>query len=80
MEAQPTIQPNGSRKKSVRSETKLLLSRFEAAEMLSISPRAVDYLIANNELCTRRIGSRVLIPVQALRAFARSDHPQRLAS
>jgi len=80
MEVQPTIRQNGSLKKSVRSEDKLLLSRLEAAEMLSVSPRTVDYLIANKELSVRRIGSRVLIPVQALRAFVRSDHTQRLAS
>jgi excisionase family DNA binding protein len=65
-------------KKSVLSEDKLLLSRQEAAALLSISQRALDYLIANKVLVTRRIGSRVLIPVQDLRRFARADHPERL--
>jgi hypothetical protein len=29
---------------------------------------------------TRRIGSRVLIPISELQRFARADHPGRLAS
>jgi hypothetical protein len=47
-------------RKAVRSEAKLLLSRSEAAELLSISQRAFDYLIASRMLPTRRIGTRVL--------------------
>jgi len=76
-----TLEPRNSRsaKKPVRSEDKLLLSRQEAAELLSISQRALDYLIANKMLSIRRIGSRVLVPLQDLRRFARADHPQRLA-
>jgi excisionase family DNA binding protein len=58
---------------------KLLLRRGEAAEFLSISVRAVDYLLANGQLTFRRIGSRTLIPLTELRRFARRDHPQRLA-
>ena len=46
--------------------------------MLSISPRAIDYLVANKRLASRRIGSRVLIPTSDLRRFSRSDHPQPL--
>jgi excisionase family DNA binding protein len=67
-------------KKPVRSEEKLLVSRREAAAWLSISQRAIDYLIANNSLPTKRIGSRVLIPTRELRRFAGQDHPRRLAS
>jgi excisionase family DNA binding protein len=67
-----------SEKKSIRSEDKLLLSRQEAAALLSISKRSLDYLIANKVLTTRRIGSRVLIPVHDLQRFARTNHPQRL--
>ena len=66
-------------RKAVRSEAKLLLSRSEAAELLSISQRALDYLIASRMLPTKRIGTRVLIPQQDLQRFARADHPQRLA-
>ena len=47
--------------------------------MLSISVRGVDYLIAAKRLSTRRIGTRVLIPIEDVRKFARSDHPERLA-
>jgi hypothetical protein len=39
--------------------------------MLSISQRALDYLIATRRLPTRRIGGRVLIPVSELRKYAR---------
>ena len=60
-------------------EEKLLVGREEAAEMLSISRRSVDNLLAQKRLTFRRIGSRVLIPVSDLRRFSRADHPQRLA-
>jgi hypothetical protein len=43
-------------------DDKLLVGREEAAEMLSISCRALDYLVANKQLLVRRIGTRVLIP------------------
>ena len=60
-------------------EEKLLVGREEAAEMLSISWRSLDYLLAQKRLTFRRIGSRVLIPVSDLKRFSRADHPQRLA-
>lgn len=61
------------------SQSKLLVGRDEAAEMLSISPRAIDYLISTRRLIARRIGTRVLIPTTDLERFARADHPERLA-
>ena len=61
-------------------DRKLLVSRHEAALRLSISERAVDYLIANKQIATRRIGSRVLIAVTELQRFSRSDHPESVAS
>jgi hypothetical protein len=64
----------------VNTDEKLLVGRGEAAQMLSISERALDYLVAHKQLTTRRIGSRVLIPTADLRRFTRSDHPERLAS
>ena len=70
----------GSTKQPVRSDDKLLVSRREAAVRLSISQRAIDYLIANKTLTTKRIGSRVLIPTRDLRRFAHADHPERLAT
>jgi excisionase family DNA binding protein len=53
---------------------RLLVGRREAAEMLSISQRALDYLLAQRQLPTRRVGGRVLIPMNDLRRFARTDH------
>ena len=63
---------------SLAPDAKLLVSRKVAAEMLSISVRGVDYMIAAKRLSTRRIAHRVLIPVDEIRRFARSDHPERL--
>jgi excisionase family DNA binding protein len=63
---------------NIPSEDKLLVGRVEAAEMLSISARALDYLVANRQLMSRRIGTRVLIPTSELKRFSRSDHPERL--
>ncbi len=46
------------RKPSVRTHVpstgKLLVGRSEAAQMLSISERALDYLVANKQLTVRR--------------------------
>ena len=58
---------------------KLLVSRREAAQLLSISERAIDYLVSTKQLTARRIGSRVLIPVAEVRKFARYDHPPPVA-
>ncbi|MGC1422119.1 MAG: helix-turn-helix domain-containing protein [Terracidiphilus sp.] len=74
---------NGERKPpanaTVPPQAKLLVSREEAAQLLSISVRGVDYLVADKRLSARRIGTRVLIPIEDVRKFARSDHPERLA-
>lgn len=59
---------------------KILVSRREAAQMLSISVRGIDYLVANKRLPCRKIGSRVLIPVVDLRKYARGDHPERIVA
>ena len=64
----------------VATEDKLLVSREEAAQLLSISQRALDYLVASKRLPTRRIGGRVLIPMADLRKYARCDHPERIVS
>ena len=60
-------------------DNRLLVGRREAANMLSISERAIDYLIANKQLAARRIGARVLISTQELRRYARGDHPEPVA-
>ncbi len=64
---------------TVAPENKILVSREEASQMLSISQRALDYLVATKRLAARRIGGRVLIPVSDLRQYARFDHPERIA-
>lgn len=64
---------------TIAPEDKLLVGRDEAAQLLSISRRALDYLVSSRQLPTRRIGSRVLIPVAELKRFSRLDHPSRLA-
>jgi excisionase family DNA binding protein len=58
--------------------TILLLSKKLSAQSLSISVRALEYLIARGELPTRRCGRRVLIPLSALEQFAKRDHPDSL--
>jgi excisionase family DNA binding protein len=66
------------RRVTVAPEDKLLVSREEAAQLLSISQRGLDYLVSSKRLPTRRIGGRVLIPVADLRKYARCDHPERI--
>ena len=53
---------------------KLQYSREEAAELLSISLRTLDRLIAEKRL-VRRIGRRALITHDALLMFTKRDHP-----
>jgi hypothetical protein len=59
---------------------KLLYSRRDAAEALSLSIRSIDYLITAGQLTTRRVGGKILIPAGAVRRFAREDHPQLVRS
>jgi hypothetical protein len=58
------------------SPEKLLYSRRATAEVLSLSIRSVDYLITSGRLSARRVGGKILIPVIAIRRFARQDHPE----
>ena len=53
---------------------RLLYSRKEAAEQLSISPRMLDYFIGQKKINARKIGRRILIPHTELVKFARQDH------
>jgi excisionase family DNA binding protein len=52
----------------------LLLSKHDAAILLSISLRTVENLIARRCLPVCRVGKRVLIPYAALEAFAKNNH------
>jgi len=54
--------------------TKILCSKREAAQMLNVSLRTIDNLIAFKEITVRRIGRRVLIPYSAIQNFVRTDH------
>jgi excisionase family DNA binding protein len=64
----------------IAPEEKLLVGRQEAAQLLSISVRGIDYLLANRRLPFRKLGGRILIPVAELRKYARSDHPDRIVA
>lgn len=66
-------------KATITPSDRLLIGRSEAAQMLSISTRSLDYLVANKHLSIRRIGARVLIPLADLKRFSRLNHPQRIA-
>jgi excisionase family DNA binding protein len=52
-----------------RMELKLLYSKRESAQILSISLRTLDALIERKELAFLRIGKRVLISGQSLQEF-----------
>lgn len=53
---------------------RLLHSKAEAAQMLNVSVRTIDNLIAFKELPVRRIRRRVLITHSALLNFVKGDH------
>lgn len=63
--------------KEQKERIKLLVSKREAAEMLSLSIRSIDNLISCRELIARKVGRRTLVPLSALEAFARRDHSTR---
>jgi len=65
---------------TVPSHAKLLVSRPEAAQLLSISVRGINYLLATRRLPFRKVGGRVLIPVAELRKYANGDHPERIVA
>jgi hypothetical protein len=55
---------------------KLLFSRKEAAALLSISVRRLDYLVEQSVFKPCRIGRRVTIPAKQLIEFSKGDWPQ----
>ena len=65
---------------SVSPGPKLLVSRREAAGIVSLSIRSIDNLLASKQLPFRKIGTRTLIPIEELQRFAGKDHPKRMAS
>jgi excisionase family DNA binding protein len=57
------------------SPERLLVSKKEAAQVLGVSVRTIEYLIFGKRLCVRRIGARVLLPYVLLKKFASTDTP-----
>ena len=57
------------------SESQLLISKGKSADILSISLRTLEKLIATNEICARKIGRRVLIERAELERFAHLTGP-----
>jgi excisionase family DNA binding protein len=53
---------------------KVLVSKRECANALSLSVRTIENLIARKELTVRRVGRRTLVLASSLAAFARRDH------
>jgi excisionase family DNA binding protein len=51
----------------------LLVSRQQAAALLGLSLRGIDYLLARGELPSRRLGKRRLIPRSAVERLSRHD-------
>jgi excisionase family DNA binding protein len=54
---------------------KLLYSKKEASEILGVSVRTIENLLARKLLVSRRVGRRRLIPCAALIQVARRDTP-----
>jgi len=57
------------------NEPPILVTRQQASELLQLSVRAIDHLIATGRLPSRRMGRRRLVPRTALEQFARHDQP-----
>jgi hypothetical protein len=57
---------------------RLLYSRVESAHQLSLSVRAIDYMVAQGAIRVRRIGGRILIPHSELLRLARTDQIEHI--
>ncbi len=56
----------------------IAVTKRDAAQMLGVSLRTIDRLIALKELPVRRLGRRVLIARTSLENFLRRDHPTQI--
>jgi excisionase family DNA binding protein len=54
-------------------DARLLYSKKESAQLLSLSLRTIDGLIQRKELSVRRVGRRILITRKSLEDFARRN-------
>ena len=59
---------------STNTRQPLLVSKKEAAALLGVCLRTVDYLTAGKKLACVRIGRRVMVRYSSLMAFCRHDH------
>ena len=50
MSNEQAVVKKGPKRAAIAPDARLLVGRQDAAAMLSISPRAVDYLVANKKL------------------------------
>jgi excisionase family DNA binding protein len=66
------MEPLPAQTKSIQ---KILYSRKEAAQLLSLSVSTLDMLVSRGTLPSRRIGAKRLIPHAALVAFAQKNLP-----
>ena len=61
-----------------QTRSPIAITKQEAAQMLGVSLRTIDRLIALKELQVRRLGRRVLIPRTALESLMNKDHPTQV--
>lgn len=54
---------------------KILVTRYEAADMLSVSVKTIDRLTKENKLSRKSIGSRAYYSVSDLYAFIEKEGP-----
>lgn len=57
----------------INENQKLLVTVNDAAMILSLSRRSIEYLIAKKELTARKIGKRTLVTIASLRKLAARD-------
>lgn len=60
---------------AVEENVPMAVSKQEAADLLGVSLRTIDRLIALKELPVRRLGRRVLILRNSVDNLLRHDHP-----
>jgi excisionase family DNA binding protein len=51
----------------------ILVSRRDAALLLGLSLRSIDYLLVRGQLAAKKVGRRTLITRASLERFCRSD-------
>ena len=69
-----SVLPHTPAAKANHLQLKLQHSRVEAADLLGVSLRTLDRLVADKQLSVRRIGRRVFITRDALSRFTKTDH------